>query len=151
MLKNAAKRCQATPQVMLRPTTYSQTMPESSLISAKIETMSSLAGRRVESGPETQSVAQWKWWPSSACRASLPALTKTMPRPSRSTTISTKYAALRSEPSKRLRPFRWLTWRMMIRTVMPMTVPRPRNSSIACHQTWSDSQGQPPRGLNVWM
>ena len=60
MLKNAEKRCQATPQVMLRPTTYSQIMPVSSLISAKIETMSSLAGRIVESGPVTQSVLQWK-------------------------------------------------------------------------------------------
>ena len=58
MLKNAEKRCQATPQVMLRPTTYSQTMPVSSLTSAKIDTMISLAGRIVESGPETQSVAQ---------------------------------------------------------------------------------------------
>ena len=64
MLKKAEKRCQATPHVMLRPTTYSQIMPVSSLISAKIETMSSLAGRIVEIGPETQSVAQWKSWPS---------------------------------------------------------------------------------------
>ncbi len=44
MLKNAAKRCQATPHVMLRPTTYSQIMPDINFTNAKIDTITALAG-----------------------------------------------------------------------------------------------------------
>lgn len=44
MLKNAEKRCHATPQVMLRPTIASQIMPVISFTNANTEIMTGLAG-----------------------------------------------------------------------------------------------------------
>ena len=58
MFANARKRCQATPQVRLRPTTNSQIMPDSSLIRAMIDTNSGDSGMILAIHPVTKSV-QW--------------------------------------------------------------------------------------------
>ncbi|SLH09467.1 Uncharacterised protein [Mycobacteroides abscessus subsp. abscessus] len=57
MFGNAEKRCQATPQVMLRPTRYRNTMPDISLMKAKIDTRVGLAGSSLATCMVKKSVA----------------------------------------------------------------------------------------------
>ena len=84
MLKNAVKRCHATPHVKLMPTKTRKTMPESSLIRAMTLTSTGEAGNRF---------ARWIVR-KSAHREPPPkvaifeALTSNMPSPESSTTAS---------------------------------------------------------------
>ena len=59
MLKKAMKRCHATPHLMFWPTINSQIIPESSLISAKMETSSGDSGRILATCMVKKSVATW--------------------------------------------------------------------------------------------
>ncbi len=87
MLKNALNRCQATPQVRFRPTTASQIIPDSSLISAITETATVAEGSTAASGWVTKLVHSAG---SSMPLEILNAFTPRMPRPSMTTTASTK-------------------------------------------------------------
>jgi len=87
MLKNALKRCQATPMVSTRPTTSSQTMPDNSLTSAVIDTAIGLLNSRWPMGLLTK-FAQFGAF--SMPLETLNAFTPRMPRPSMMTTASTK-------------------------------------------------------------
>ncbi|SKU32040.1 Uncharacterised protein [Mycobacteroides abscessus subsp. abscessus] len=149
MLKKAAKRCHATPQTSLRPTSSRNRPPDIILMNAKTDTMIGLSGSSWATFMVKKSDEGWLLWKV----AILPDFTRTMPRPSTRTIISIVYAAKKLEPPKRdsRSGFRgWLSCRMMIRVTMPMTVPIPRSSSHRCHRKVSPMIGQWNSGLKVW-
>ena len=123
-------------------------MPPRSLSSANADTITGDAGSRFARCSDRKSATGWP--PPNV--AILPALTSSMPRPSRSTIASMVRAATWLDAKKRdARDSVPCRNRMMMSARMPPIVPTASTSSTNRYTPHDPSSGHPPAGLNVWM